>query len=138
MTKVEFIKLKKAEKAKYLCELADEFFQAGKRVLITIVDENQGITLDKYMWTWQKISFIPHAYDKGILDVNEPVIISICERNPNGAKVLIMGNPCSLDFIRTFERVIDFAEIYDDQLAESARRRYAQYREAGFETAMRQ
>jgi DNA polymerase-3 subunit chi len=90
------------------------------------------------MWTWQKISFIPHAYDKGVLNVNEPVIISICERNPNGAKVLIMGNPCSLDFIRTFERVVDFAEIYDDQLAEAARRRYAHYREAGFETAMRQ
>ena len=138
MPKVEFIRLRKPEKAKHLCELADEFYRAGGRVLVTVADDNQGVTLDRFLWTWQKGSFIPHAYDNGAVDcLDEPVVIGSCERNSNGARVLIMGKPCSIDFIRQFEHVIDFAETYDDELAATARRRFAQYREAGFAPGMR-
>jgi len=138
MTKVEFVRLKKPEKAKHLCELADEYFRGGKRVLITVLDDNQGVTLDRFMWTWQKGSFIPHAYDNGAVDcLDEPVAIGTGERNPNGAQVLIMGKACSLDFVRQFEYAVDFAELYDDELAADARRRFAVYREAGFDPGMR-
>jgi DNA polymerase-3 subunit chi len=138
MTRVEFIKLSRPEKAKHLCGLAEEFFQAGHKVLITVVDDNQGVTLDRFMWTWKKDAFVPHVYDNGTLDcLDEPVIIETGERNPHGASVLIMGNPCSLSFIRQFERVIDFAEVYDDDFASAARKRFASFRDAGFEVAMR-
>jgi len=138
MPKVEFIRLRKQEKAKHLCQLADEYFQAGQRVLITVADDNQGVTLDRFMWTWQKGGFLPHAYDNGAVDCfDEPVMIGCEERNPNGAQVLIMGKPCTLDFIRQFEHAIDFAELYDDQLAADARQRFARYREAGLDPGMR-
>jgi DNA polymerase-3 subunit chi len=138
MPRVEFIKLSRPEKAKHLCVLADKFFQAGLKVLITVMDENQAVTLDRFMWTWHKGAFIPHIYDNGAVDcLDEPVIIETRERNPHGASVLIMGSPCGLEFIRHFERVIDFAEVYDDQLAAAARKRFAAYREAGFAVAMR-
>jgi len=139
MTSVEFIKLRKPEKAKHLCDLADEFFQSGNRVLITVQDDNQGVTLDRFMWTWKKGSFIPHVYDNGAVEcLDEPVIIGTCERNPNGARILIMGKPCGLDFLRQFDLAIDFAELYDEQLAEDSRKRFARYREAGLEPRMRQ
>jgi DNA polymerase-3 subunit chi len=138
MTRIEFIKLSRPEKAKHLCGLAEEFFQAGHKVLITVVDDNQGVTLDRFMWTWKKDAFVPHVYDNGALDcLDEPVIIETGERNPHGASVLIMGNPCSLSFIRQFERVIDFAEVYDDDFASAARKRFVSFRDAGFEVAMR-
>lgn len=139
MTRVEFIKLRKPEKARHLCELANEYFQGGKRVLITVLDDNQGVTLDRFMWTWQKGAFLPHAYDNGAVDcLDEPIVIGADERNPNGARILIMGKPCSLEFIRQFEFAIDFAELYDDELAAEARRRFSRYREAGFDPGMRQ
>lgn len=139
MVKVEFIKLRKPEKAKHLCELADAYFRAGKRVLVTVQDDNQGVTLDRFMWTWQKGSFVPHAYDNGAVDcLDEPVVIGTVERNPNGARILIMGKPCSPDFVRQFEHAVDFAELYDDELAAAARRRFAQYREAGLVPGMHQ
>ncbi len=138
MTRVEFIKLSRPEKAKHLCVLADEFFQAGLKVLITVMDENQAVTLDRFMWTWHKGAFLPHVYDNGAVDcLDEPVIIETRERNPHGASVLIMGSPCGLEFIRRFDHAIDFAEVYDDQLAAIARKRFAAYREAGFAVAMR-
>lgn len=138
MTRIEFIKIKRPEKARHLCELAEHFFTQGRRVLVTVCDDNQGVTLDRFMWTWKKGTFIPHVYDNGAVDcLDEPVIIEVEERNPNGAEILIMGNPCSPEFVRQFELVIDFAEAYDPELLQAARRRFALFREAGFEVAMR-
>ncbi len=139
MPSVEFIRLRKAEKARHLCELAEEFYAAGKRVLVTVLDDHQGVTLDAFMWSWKKGSFIPHAFANGAVDcLDEPVVIVAAEQNPNGAQVLIMGKPCSPAFVRQFEAAIDFAELYDEQLANASRRRFAQYREAGLDPRMRQ
>lgn len=138
MTRVEFIKLKRPEKAIHLCELAEQFFNSGNKILITVSDENQAVTLDRFMWTWHKGSFIPHAYNNGAVDcLDEPIIIEVDERNPHGADILIMGKPCSFEFMGHFRHVIDFAEVYDQGLANEARQRYARYRQAGFSVAMR-
>lgn len=125
---VEFVKLTKPEKAKHLCELAAEFYQQGKRVLIIVVDDNQALTLDRFMWTWDRHSFLPHVWDNGTVECHEEAIaIGTQPRNPNGAQVLIAAAPCALDFMQQFEHVIDFAETYDDTLRDAARKRYAQW-----------
>jgi DNA polymerase III subunit chi len=139
MPRVQFVRLTRPEKAKHLCALAEEFFHDGKRVLVMVVDDHQGMTLDSFMWGWQRGSFIPHALDNGAVDcIDDPVVIGTGEHNPNGAQVLIMGKPCSLSFLRQFETVIDFAETYEASLAAAARQRFQQYREAGFAPAMRE
>lgn len=138
MTRIEFVKIKRPEKARHLCELSEHFLEQGRRVLVTVCDDNQGVTLDRFMWTWKKGAFIPHVYDNGAVDcLDEPIIIEVEERNPNGAEILIMGRPCSPEFIRQFELAIDFAEAYDQELLQAARKRFVHFREAGFEVAMR-
>jgi DNA polymerase-3 subunit chi len=137
MTRVEFVKIKRPEKAKLLCDFAEDFFTQGHRVLVMVRDDNQGVTLDRFMWTWKKGAFVPHVYDNGAVEcLDDPVIIEVEERNPNGAKVLVMGKPCSSEFIRQFDLAIDFVELYDPQLLVAARKRFAQFRGAGFEVAM--
>lgn len=138
MTRIEFIKLERPEKARHLCELAEEFYLQGRRVLVMVQDDNQGVTLDQFMWTWKKAAFLPHAYDNGAQECfDEPVVIGIREENPNGAEVLIAGRPCSIDFVRHFHLVIDFAEVYDESLREAARERFKAFREAGLAPVMR-
>lgn len=138
MPKIQFIKLHKPEKAKHLCTLAQHYLEDGRRVLLMVQDDNQAVTLDRFLWTWDKGSFIPHAYDSGAVDcLDEPVLITTRERNGNGARVLVLGKPCSLEFIRQFEEVVDFAELYDEALAEAARERFRSYREAGYAPSMR-
>lgn len=138
-TRVEFIKLKKPEKARLLCELAEDFFSQGQRSLISVLDDNQGVTLDRFMWTWKKGAFIPHCFDNGAVDcLEDPVAIVTGERNPNNARILIMGKPLSIDFMRQFQKVYDFAELYDAELAERSRERFAAYRRVGFDVGMHQ
>ena len=139
MTQVEFVKLKRPERARALCDLAEEYYQDGQRVLVMTQDDNQGITLDRFMWTWKKGAFLPHVYDNGSVEVHdEPVVIVSAETNPNGAGVLVMGVPCSVEFIRQFRHVVDFAETYDETRLEESRERFRNYRELGFSPFMRQ
>lgn len=138
MTEIEFVKLNRPEKAKVLCDLAEEYYLDGQRVLVMTQDDNQGITLDRFMWTWKKAAFMPHVYDNGSVEgLDEPVVIVSEEGNPNGAGVLIMGAPCSIEFIRQFRKVIDFAETYDETRLEESRARFRSYRELGFNPVMR-
>lgn len=138
MTRVEFVKLDRPERARLLCELAEEFYLDRRRVLVLVADDNQGVTLDQFMWTWKKGAFIPHVFDNGSVEcLDEVVIISTREENANGAVILIAGRPCSIDFARQFEVVIDFAEVYDEELREASRNRFRDFREAGFAPVMR-
>jgi len=138
VTRVEFVRLESPEKARHLCELAEEFYLRGQRVLVVVEDDNQGVTLDQFLWTWKKGSFLPHAYDNGTVEcLDEPVVVTLREENANGARVLIAARPCPLDFMRQFQMVIDFAELYDDTLREASRSRFRAFREAGFAPVMR-
>lgn len=138
MTHVEFVKLTRPERARILCELAEEFYQAGQRVLVMVKDDNQGVTLDRFMWSWKKDAFVPHVYQNGAVDCHdEPVVIVTAEENPNGAEVLLMGALCSLEFLQHFKCVVDFAETFDDERLEESRQRFRTYRDHGFKTLMR-
>jgi len=136
---VEFTKLEKPEKARHCCVLAEEFFRQGKRVLIVVRDEEQGRGLDRFMWTWQKTAFIPHVFLRGNEnETDEPVVITVDQDKDFGASVLIMAEPCPLEFIRRFDIACDFAELFDRTLHEEARRRYILYRDNDFVPRMRQ
>ena len=138
MTRIEFVKLNRPERARVLCELAEEFSLAGQRVLVLVQDDNQGVTLDRFMWTWKKGAFLPHVYQNGSVECHdEPVVIVAGEENPNGAQVLLMGAPCSMEFLRHFRHVVDFAEAFDDERLEVSRERFKEYRQHGFAPFMR-
>lgn len=136
--RAEFVRLRKPERARHLFELAAEFYNAGQRVLILVADDDQGVKLDHFMWTWRRESFLPHSFDNGAVEcLGDPIVIASTERNANASRVAILGRPASLNFLRQFDIVIDFAETYDDDLAAASRKRYRSYQEAGFVTTLR-
>lgn len=139
LRRAEFVRLRKPERARHLFELAAEFYNAGQRVLILVADDDQGIKLDHFLWTWKRDSFLPHAFDNGAIEcLGDPIVIAAAERNANASRVAILGRPASLNFLRQFDTIIDFAETYDDELAAESRKRYRSYQEAGFVTSLRE
>lgn len=136
--RAEFITLRKPERARHLFDLAAEFYNAGQRVLILVVDDDQGIKLDHFLWTWKRDSFLPHAFDNGTIEcLGDPIVITAAERNANASRVVILGRPASPNFLRQFETIIDFAETYDDELKAASRQRYRSYQGLGFATSLR-
>jgi DNA polymerase-3 subunit chi len=138
LTKVEFIKLEEPLMAPWLCRLAQEFFSQRRRVLILVENAEQAMALDRYMWVWDKGSFVPHVWDNGAVDsYAEPVVITTGENNSNAAQVLVAGTPCSMGFARRFEHVIEFAPTYADDEVARARKRFAHWRKDGYAPFMR-
>lgn len=137
MTQVNFLKLEKQEKFPEICRLAASYYQREQRVMILVEDESQAISLDRFLWAWDKSSFLPHAYDSGSVECfEEPVVIASEESNTNNASVLILGSPCSIEFASRFEQVVDFAELFDPELAELSRERFRIYRQHGLKPQM--
>lgn len=137
MTEVIFVLLKKREMALHLCRLAEKYFTDGRPLLIHVADNEQAQKLDRYLWTYNRGSFLPHAVvQAGIDQASDGIVITTSEHNPNNAVVLIMAHPCSLPFMQSFEQVIDFAEVYDPALAQQSRERFRCYREHGFNPRM--
>ncbi len=138
MTKIYFIKQQQPEKARLLCQIIEHFFSSGdQRILLYLQDPDQALALDRFLWTWEKGSFLPHCYNSGAIDCSgEPIVITTQEENPNAAQILIMGNPCSSEFMSRFKCAIDLAEIYNESLAAQSRERFKAYRQSNFKPEM--
>jgi DNA polymerase-3 subunit chi len=129
-----FVRLEHQEKALHVVRLAEMYFNRGQRILIVVADDDMAMALDRYLWTWKKDSFLPHRVVSTFGEsCEEAIAISTVEFNPNKAVVLICAAPCSPAFLKNFENVYDFAEIYDPQLTKSARERFRLFRQNGFD-----
>lgn len=134
---IYFVRLERQEKALHVGRLAETCFNRGQRLLIIVANDEMAVSLDRYLWTWKKDSFLPHAViNADAKQCDEAIVISTVEHNPNHADVLICVSPSSPSFFKGFQLIYDFAETYDAQLAEAARQRFRLYRESGFKPQM--
>ena len=133
MTIVNFYNLqKKAIKERKISKLVENFYNQGKRVLIIVKNEEEGMILDNLLWNYTPESFIPHKISlKAKVDKNQPVLITTKRENRNQAEILILAREVDLSFILQFDEVIDFAESYDEECLERSRKRYSYYLSQG-------
>ncbi|MDP6438887.1 MAG: DNA polymerase III subunit chi [Candidatus Brocadiia bacterium] len=131
----QFISLDSPEgKLPMVCERALHSYEQGRTVAVRVASRPEAERLDDLMWTFKDRSFIPHAL---AAEAEEPVLEAVliyCEgEEPGEANVLIHAAGGEPDEALTrFPRVLDFAEVYDDELREAGRRRFAACREAGY------
>ena len=131
----EFVKLETAgEKLRLICSRVLKCYQGGRTVAVHVATRQEAEELDDMLWTFSDTAFIAHVQHSQIEEpVLEPVVIC-CGSEPIGeADVLVeaSGGPAEDGFTR-FEHVCDFAELYDDELREASRRRFAAYKDAGY------
>jgi DNA polymerase-3 subunit chi len=140
VTQVKFVKQERADRIPLICSLCEQLFLDGggkERILIVVADDNQALTLDRFLWSWDRVSFLPHVYDNGAVECcRESIVISTREDNCNAATILIMGCPCSLDFVKKFKQSLDFAEVFDADLVSHSRQRFRVYRDHGLNPTM--
>ncbi|MEO0997438.1 MAG: DNA polymerase III subunit chi [Pseudomonadota bacterium] len=134
MARVDFYILS-AERAdaaeRFGCRLAEKAYRLQHRVHLRVADATDEQRLDRLLWTFRDGSFVPHevlAESSGLAAVT----IGAGDDLPDETDLLInLGG----DMPGAAERVGRIAEIVPaDPAARSAsRRRYADYRDRGFE-----
>jgi len=131
--KIVFLTLSVANKLRIVCDLIEKEFLNGKKIIVNTVDEDEGNSLDRLLWTWKQSSFIPHSFIPQLTaSADDPVIITTNLNIDLKYDTLILLNPTSFDIFDWFSTVIDFAEKYNQTKLVADRERYKEYRDKKF------
>jgi DNA polymerase-3 subunit chi len=112
------------------CRLAGKAMKQNQRVLIHVPQSELAARIDKMLWTWPAIGFVPHCALHSPLAAETPVLIASGAETPEGCEVLLnLGTDCPPHF----ERFARLLEIVDTADREAGRNRYRFYRERGYQ-----
>jgi len=109
MARLELHQLKTEKRAGELAALLSRLHESRARVVVWVADEGRRQILDDYLWTFQKLSFLPHVlWGPNLGDVEEAVALVGEPVNPNRATVLVVGDePPPGTWAATFDEVHD-------------------------------
>ena len=112
VTKLELHPLSSPKRAGELVALLGGFYRNRVRVAVWVADEGRRQILDDYLWTYQKLAFLPHLlWNPSLGDVDEPIVLVGEPANPNRATVLLVGDDLPPGgWAATFDEVHDFIE----------------------------
>jgi len=113
------------------CRLAGKALAQKKRLLIYAPEAEAADRIDKLLWTWPAIGFVPHCAPHEPLAAETPVLISSDADTPQTCELLLnLGTDCPPHFER-FERLLEVVGP-DEAERNAARDRYRFYRDRGY------
>jgi DNA polymerase-3 subunit chi len=116
------------------CRLAGKAVARGKRLLIYAPEAETASRIDRLLWTWPAIGFVPHCMAHDRLAAETPVLIAAGEEAPPSCEVLLnLGAGCPPHFER-FDRLLELVGRADDEKA-AGRERFRFYRDRGYAIA---
>jgi DNA polymerase-3 subunit chi len=116
------------------CRLAAKALGQKKRMLIYAPEPELASRIDKLLWTWPAIGFVPHCAPHDALAEETPILIASGAETPPGCAVLLnLGVQCPPHFER-FERLLEVVAT-DEVERGAARERYRFYQSRGYKIA---
>ena len=134
MTTIDFY-FNAGERFQIACRLAGKALAQKKRMLIYAPDADAASRIDKMLWTWPAIGFVPHCAPHDALAAETPVLVSADAQAPSsvlsGCELLLnLGMEPPPHFER-FERLLEVVGVEEEE-REAGRSRYRFYRERGY------
>lgn len=85
--------LETPKRAKQLAALLEHLHREGARVVVWVADEGRRQILDDYLWTFEKLAFVPHLlWSSKLGEVTDPIVLVGEPANPNRASILVVGD----------------------------------------------
>jgi DNA polymerase III subunit chi len=133
MTSIDFY-FNAQDRLQVACRLAGKAAAQDKRMLIYAPTADMAQRIDRLLWTWQAIGFVPHCAVNDPLAADTPVLIASGEETLQRCELLLnLSDACPPHFER-FERLL---EVIPAEQAErtAGRERYKFYRDRGYRIA---
>jgi DNA polymerase-3 subunit chi len=109
MAKLELHPLAGDKRALDLAKLVEHLHRSRRRLVIWVADDGRRQILDDYLWTFRKLSFVPHQlWQASLGEIDEEVVLVGEPANPNRADVLVVG-----DDLPPGDWAASFAEVHD-------------------------
>ena len=130
MTTIDFY-FNAEDRLQVACRLAGKALAQKKRLLIYAPEPELASRIDKLLWTWPAIGFVPHCALHDPLAPETPVLIASEADMPHACELLLnLGAECPPHFER-FERLLEIVPA-DDAQRQAGRSRYRFYLERGY------
>lgn len=129
MTRIlELHPLPGSKRAGTLSHLVEKLFKSRRRVVVWVGDQGRLKILDDYLWTFRRLSFVPHAvWSPELGELDEPVVLVAEPANPNRADVLVVGDDTPpAEWAATFDEVHDL--VPPGEAGDERRRFWEQWR----------
>jgi DNA polymerase-3 subunit chi len=113
------------------CRLAGKALAQKKRMLIYAPEPEVASRIDRMLWTWPAIGFVPHCALHDPLASETPVLIASDAETPAECGLLLnLAAECPPHFER-FERLLEVVTA-DEAEREAGRTRYRFYQQRGY------
>ena len=133
MTSIDFY-FNAPDRLQVACRLAAKALAQKKRLLIYAPAAEMASRIDRMLWTWPAIGFVPHCAAHDPLAAETPVLIGSADEPAAGGELLLnLGGECPPHFER-FERLLEIVPAEDAERA-AGRGRYRFYLERGYKIA---
>lgn len=137
MPQVDFYVLTENSSRDYfVCLLAQKAWKQGDHILINTSCEATAATLDELLWTFNDISFIPHALISKTSDVaiggNMPVLIDCDEDHVTEHTPVVINLADDILQSNVVERIVEIV-AGNEQQRQKSRQHYAAYRDRGYQ-----
>ena len=129
MTRVDF-HFNAPGKLQYGSRLVRKIYRAGHKVVVYAQPETIA-ELDRMLWTFSALEFIPHVAADHQLAGRTPVLLASDVCDTSHAEVLVNLGATTPAFFSRFERLIEVVEANEDERA-SARERWRYYKDRGY------
>ena len=113
------------------CRLAGKALVQKKRMLIYAPEPEAASRIDKLLWTWPAIGFVPHCAPHDPLAAHTPVLVASDPGEVGDCGLLLnLGAQCPPHFER-FERLLEVVPT-DEAGRQEGRERYRFYQARGY------
>jgi DNA polymerase-3 subunit chi len=113
------------------CRLAAKAASQNTRMLIYAPEGDAASRIDRLLWTWQALAFVPHCAPHDPLAAETPILIAAGEETPEGYGVLLNLSSQTPPHFERFERLCELVGREDEE-KQAGRDRYRFYRERGY------
>ena len=133
MTEILFYHLQHQPLERVLPTLLEKSLERGWRVVVQTASEERAEALDAHLWTFRDDSFLPHGTWREGEAREQPILLTLHDDNPNGARVrfLIDGAPLPAD-VAAYERIVLIFNGEDPDAVDAARARWSEAKQNGF------
>lgn len=132
MTEVLFYHLQRQPLEKVLPLLLEKSLERGWRALVRATTDERLAALDDHLWTYSDESFLPHGTEREPDAGDQPVVLTLSERNLNGAAILFLveGAPVP-DDASDYQRLVLLFDGNDEDALAAARAQWKAVKGAG-------
>lgn len=132
MTDVFFYHLQGQPLDAVLPRLLERTLGRGWRALVKASTPERLGALDDRLWTYTDESFLPHARDEGAGSDDQPILLTLGDRNGNGADALFLVDGAAVPVdLSGYARVLYLLDGLDEAAVADARTAYRALRAAG-------